>query len=112
MRCINWIGLIITQNHPEYPAAHCCFSDASTKTMEFFFGTDSFNFTMDSTVAGVTNPVRYYTSFSQALRDILDARIYGGHALPETRIKRDDHRQAGRSLRHKTFLPATCSAQT
>jgi len=33
---------------------------------------------MDGTVAGVTNPVCYYTSFSQALRDILDARIYGG----------------------------------
>ena len=74
----TWIGLVITPNHPEYPAAHGCFSSASTGTLKFFFGTDHFNFTMDSTVARLTNPVRHYTRFSQALDDILDARIYGG----------------------------------
>jgi len=74
----TWIGLVITPNHPEYPTAHGCFSSASTGTLKFFFGTDHFNFTMDSAVAGLTNPVRHYTRFSQALDDILDARIYGG----------------------------------
>ena len=74
----DWVGLVITPNHPEYPAAHGCFSGASTKTLEFFFGTDNFDFTVDSKVAGLTNPVRHYTSFSQALQDVLDARIYGG----------------------------------
>jgi PAP2 superfamily protein len=74
----DWISLVITPNHPEYPAAHGCFSGASTETLEYFFGTDKFDFTLDSTVAGLTNPVRYYTSFSQALQDILDARVYGG----------------------------------
>jgi hypothetical protein len=74
----DWIGLVITPNHPEYPAAHGCFSGASAETLEFFFGTDKFDFTMDSKVAGLTHPVRHYTSFSQALQDALDARIYGG----------------------------------
>lgn len=74
----NWIGLVTTPNHPEYPAAHGCFSSASTGTLKFFFGTDDFDFTMDSNVAGLTNPVRHYIRFSQALDDILEARIYGG----------------------------------
>ena len=74
----NWIGLVNTPNHPEYPAAHGCFSGASTETLKFFFGTDRFDFTMDSMIAGLTNPVRHYTRFSQALDDALDARIYGG----------------------------------
>ena len=74
----SWIGLVVTPNHPEYPAAHGCFSAASTETLAFFFGTDDFNFTMNSLVPGLTQPVRPYTNFSQALQDILDARVYGG----------------------------------
>ena len=74
----SWIGLVATPNHPEYPAAHGCFSAAATETLDFFFGTDDFDFTMTSLVAGLTEPVRHYSSFSQALQDILDARIYGG----------------------------------
>ena len=75
---LDWIGLVITPNHPEYPAAHGCFSGASAETLEFFFETDKFDFSINSKVAGLTNPERHYTSFSQALQDALDARIYGG----------------------------------
>jgi hypothetical protein len=74
----TWIGLVVTPNHPEYPAAHGCASGASCETLRYFFGTDNFNFTMDSLVPGLMQPVRHYTSFSQALQDILDARVYGG----------------------------------
>ncbi len=74
----NWIGVVVTPNHPEYPAAHGCFSGASCETLKYFFGTDNFNFDMDSLVPGLLQPVRHYTSFSQALQDILDARVYGG----------------------------------
>lgn len=82
-----WIGLVVTPNHPEYPAAHGCFSAASTETLKFFFGTDRLDFTMDSLVAGLTSPVRFYGSFSQALSDILNARIYGGmHYRISTRV--------------------------
>jgi hypothetical protein len=33
---------------------------------------------MNSLVPGLIQPVRNYTSFSQALQDALDARVYGG----------------------------------
>jgi hypothetical protein len=74
----DWIGVVVTPNHPEYPAAHGCFSGASCETLTYFFGTDNFSFTMNSLVPGLTQPVRNYTSFSQALQDALDARVYGG----------------------------------
>ncbi len=103
----NWIGLIITPNHPEYPAAHGCFSSASTGTLKFFFGTDSFNFTMDSTVAGLTNPVRHYTRFSHALADILDARIYGGMHYRDSNHKGAIiGKQVSRYVTTHCFLPS------
>lgn len=84
---LNWIGLVNAPNHPEYPAAHGCFSSASAETLQFFFGTDRFDFIMDSKVAALTNPERHYTSFSQALQDALDARVYGGmHYRNSTRV--------------------------
>src|SRR5262249_4424590 len=30
----NWIGVVVTPNHPEYPAAHGCFSGASGETLK------------------------------------------------------------------------------
>ncbi len=74
----NWSSLVITPNHPEYPAAHGCFSGASTGTMRRFFNTDSLGFAIDSKVAGVTTPVRSYSRFSQALDEVINARVYGG----------------------------------
>jgi len=50
----------------------------STQTLNFFFGTDNFSFTIDSKIAGLTKPVRSYNSFSQALDEVRDARVYGG----------------------------------
>src|SRR5262249_59777542 len=52
----SWIGLVITPNHPEYPAAHGCFSAASVETLSFFFGADGFNFSIDSLVPGLSRP--------------------------------------------------------
>jgi hypothetical protein len=33
---------------------------------------------MSSAAPGLTQPIRHFESFSQALKDILNARIYGG----------------------------------
>jgi hypothetical protein len=74
----NWSSLVTTPPHPEYPSAHSCLSTATTRTLERFFDGDSFAFTIDSLVAGVTTPVRSYSSFSQALDEVKDARVWGG----------------------------------
>jgi len=74
----SWSSLVTTPNHPEYPGAHGCLSGASTSAMRRFFETDSFSFTIDSTVAGLLTPVRSYDSFSQAIDEVIDARVWGG----------------------------------
>lgn len=73
-----WLPLAVTPNHPEYPSAHGCASGAITDALKRFFGTDTFAFTIDSTVPGLIHPVHAYTKFSQAIDEIAVARIYGG----------------------------------
>jgi hypothetical protein len=83
----DWIGLVVTPNHPEYPAAHGCFSAAVTHTLEQFFGSDEICFSIDSNVSGLLSPVRSYSRFSDALEEVLDARVYGGmHYRNSTRV--------------------------
>ena len=101
-----WIGLIITPNHPEYPAAHGCFSGASTETLSYLFGTDEVGFSMDSTVAGVVNPIRTYDRLSDALAEVLDARIYGGmHYRNSTRVGANLGKQVSRFTTRHFFRP-------
>lgn len=74
----NWTPLVTTPAHPEYPSAHGCFTGAAAETLKFLFGTDDFNFSVDSAVAGLSSPMRNYSSFSQALAEVFDARVFGG----------------------------------
>jgi hypothetical protein len=74
----SWESNAITPNHPEYPAAHGCASSASAHTLQAFFGTDDLHFSVDSTVAGLTTPVRTYERFSDLLEEVKQARVYGG----------------------------------
>jgi hypothetical protein len=74
----NWFPLVVTPPHPEYPSAHGCFTGATTETLKFFFSTDHFSFSVDSSIPGLSSPVRNYSSFSQALNEVFDARVYGG----------------------------------
>jgi hypothetical protein len=102
----NWLGQVITPNHPEYPAAHGCFSGASTETLKYFFGTDRFDFTIDSAVTGLTTPVRAYRKFSQALDEVSDARVYGGmHYRNSTRKGGKIGKQVSRFVTSHLFLP-------
>jgi len=103
----SWIAQVTTPNHPEYPAAHGCFSGASTQTLKSFFGTDDFAFTIDSKIAGLTNPVRSYGSFSQALDEVSDARVYGGmHYRNSTHKGGNIGKQVSRYVTTHYFLPS------
>jgi PAP2 superfamily len=105
-----WIGLIATPPHPEYPAAHGCFSGASTETLAYLFGTDDVDFSMDSTVSGVVNPVRTYSHLSDALAEVLEARIYGGmHYRNSTRIGANIGKQVSRFTTRHFFRPRSNS---
>ncbi len=71
----NWIPLIVTPNHPEYPAAHSGFSSAGATVLAHIFGEDRpFVVTSDA----LPGTVRSFQSFDAALDEIANARIYGG----------------------------------
>ena len=101
-----WIGLVITPNHPEYPAAHGCFSGSVVEVLTAYFGTDELHFTMSSPAAGLLLPVRSYNRFSQVLTDILNARIYGGmHYRNSTEVGAELGKQVARQTITHFFLP-------
>ena len=103
-----WIGVVVTPPHPEYPAAHGCFSGASTEILKHFFGTDDVGFWIDSNVAGLMNPVRTYFRFSDALAEVGEARIYGGmHYRNSTRIGANMGRQVSRFTTRHFFRPSS-----
>jgi hypothetical protein len=70
-----WLPLIATPPYPEYPSGHGCVSGSIVHTLQDFFGTDRMSFSAVSTVSGTT---RSFTRFSQAIKEIIDARVFSG----------------------------------
>ncbi len=103
----GWIGFVTTPNHPEYPAAHGCFSGSVVETLKAYFGTDQLEFDMHSPASGLIQPVRHYTNLNDALTDILNARIYGGmHYRNSTQTGASLGKQVAEQMVRGYFLPA------
>jgi hypothetical protein len=71
----DWTPLIETPGFPEYPAGHTTGSGAIVGALQSFFGTDRMGFSAFSRSSGTT---RSFTSFSQALEEGIDSRVWGG----------------------------------
>jgi hypothetical protein len=71
----TWIGLAVTPPHPEYPAAHGCWTSATARILEHFNGTTALRFALDSAVTGTT---RVFGSTHELRDEIVDARVFGG----------------------------------
>lgn len=74
----TWTPVVPTPNHPEYPAAHACNAAAVAAILERDFGSDEISFTIDSMVAGLTRPVFRYGKTGDFVKDVKNARVYGG----------------------------------
>ena len=70
----GWTPLIATPPYPEHPSGHTGLSGSIVKTLQHFFGTDEIGWS-DTNNAGLT---RSFSSFSQAIREIVDARVWSG----------------------------------
>ena len=85
----NWQPLINTPNFPEYPSGHASTSGAVTRVLRLFFGTDILNFQMTTTNPNALQKTRTFTSFSQAEKEVIDARVYVGiHYRTSDRVAR------------------------
>jgi hypothetical protein len=69
-----------TPPFPDHPSGHGCLSGAVLNTMAEFFGTDKIEITLVSgrSLNGVPIAPRQFDRFSLALKEIIEARIWGG----------------------------------
>jgi hypothetical protein len=70
----DWTPLVATPPYPDHPSAHTGISGSIVKTLQQFFGTDEIGWS-DTNNAGLT---RSFTRFSQAIQEIIDARVWAG----------------------------------
>lgn len=71
----TWTPLLVTPPFPGYPSAHSCASSAAARVLSHYFG--------ENTAITVTNDalpgqMRSFPSFSAALEEIVNARVFGG----------------------------------
>jgi PAP2 superfamily len=70
-----WLPLMTTPYFQEYPSAHSGVSSAAATVLASRFGDDT-SFTVTS--AGLPGVTRTFTSFSQAVAQVADARVLAG----------------------------------
>jgi hypothetical protein len=75
----DWLPLINTPSHPEYPAGHPSLNGAAATVLLSHFD-DAQSFALTTT----GQPGRTYTSIAQARSDGNNARIWGGMHYPST----------------------------
>jgi membrane-associated phospholipid phosphatase len=80
----DWLPLITTPSHPEYPAGHPSQNGAGATVLLSHFGRRQ-TFTLST--AG--QPDRTYTSIAQARSDGNNARVWGGMHYPSTVVISD-----------------------
>ena len=64
-----------TPPFPDHPSAHSCASSAIVHSMQDFFGTDKISF---SSFSARTHTTRTFERLSDALQEVIDARVWGG----------------------------------
>jgi hypothetical protein len=85
----DWLPLVNTPSHPEYPAGHPSLNGAAATVLLSHFD-DAQTFTLTTT----GQPSRAYTSISQARADANNARVWGGMHYPSTVVISDAEGEA------------------
>jgi hypothetical protein len=67
---------LATPPFPDHPSGHGCVSGAVLHTLRGFFGTDKVAFDVHS--GRFPDQPRHFARFSHALKEIIDARVWGG----------------------------------
>jgi hypothetical protein len=92
-----WQPLINTPNYPEYTSGANAVTGAMTKSLELFFGRDWMTFDLTSNAPLAIEKTRTYHRFSDAARDVVNARIFLGiHFRTADTVARTQGRRAAR----------------
>jgi hypothetical protein len=73
----GWLSLIDTPMHPEYPCAHCICAGAVGEVLEARFGKGEVP-PIEMTSAGAPGVTRRWTRIADYVREVDDARMWGG----------------------------------
>lgn len=95
-----WQSLINNPNYPDYTSGANCLTGALTRTLEHFFGTDKVAFEVTTLAPQAVQKVRKYSRFSDAARDVVEARILLGIHFRFADVAARDQ---GRSVADWTF---------
>jgi hypothetical protein len=71
----TWTPLLVTPPFPGYPSAHSCASSAAARVLSHYFGEDT---AITITNDALPGQMRSFPSFSAALEEIVNARVFGG----------------------------------
>jgi len=71
----GWAPLRTTAPSPEWPSGHACYTSAALRGLRAFFGRDAVPFSAFSPQSGTT---RHYATFSAAIAELNEARIWAG----------------------------------
>jgi hypothetical protein len=70
---------LVTPGFPDHPSGHGCISGGYVHALQDFFGTDRIAFTAESSkCAPAPCPPRSFDRLSEALKEIIDARVWSG----------------------------------
>lgn len=101
-----WQSLINNPPYPDYTSGANNVAGAATKTLELFFNRDRMDFEITSNAANVVQRTRTYRRFSQAAREVVDARILLGiHFRFADTAARKQGRQAAEYVFDHLLLP-------
>ena len=75
----GWTPLLTTPNHPEFPSAHGCLTGSTAHALAQVLGTKRIELDVDAVSIGVT---RHYDTVHELLREVRDARVWGGVHYP------------------------------
>ena len=74
----GWLPLLPNPPYPEHPSGHLALSGSFVETLQEFFHTDQLAWTDTARVSPTETITRSYTKLSDALKEIIDARIWSG----------------------------------
>jgi len=79
---LGWRPLLVTPNHPEYPAAHGSITSAMAEVFSSFLGAQRFNLDIHgfdaAGAAGNLNAVRHFEMANDLRNEIIYARLWAG----------------------------------
>jgi hypothetical protein len=79
---VGWRPLLVTPNHPEYPAAHGTVTSAMAEVLTTFLGTNAIDVDLRgfdaSGAAGNLDAVHHFNRANDLRAEVINARLWGG----------------------------------